>query len=127
MIDYALVHWPALELYLGGGCVELDNNLMDNASCPTAVGKRTSSSLAKSAPAGQRGAIIYTISKAVAQEDCPDDDGDDAGINQDAAKHRTITVERARSLLMRINIECDDVDRGRPTCALGVGAFEVTR
>src|SRR5438067_2093555 len=37
------------------------------------------------------------------------DDGDDAGVDQDAAKHRTVTVECASSLVTRINIECGDV------------------
>ena len=38
-IDYALGQWPALEVYLQDGRVELDNNLVENAIRPTALGK----------------------------------------------------------------------------------------
>jgi hypothetical protein len=54
------------------------------------------------------------------------DDRYDAGVNQDPAKHRTVTVECARSLETRINIERGGVARGRRICVVGLVAFEVT-
>ena len=38
-IDYALGQWRTLEVYLGDGRVEIDNNLVENAIRPTAIGK----------------------------------------------------------------------------------------
>ena len=38
-ISYALSIWPSLQVYLNAGRVELDNNLIENAIRPTAVGK----------------------------------------------------------------------------------------
>jgi transposase len=59
-IDYALGQWTALELYLGDGRVEIDNNLVENAIRPMAIGKKNWLFVGE-AGAGQRGAIIYTI------------------------------------------------------------------
>ncbi len=39
-IDYALGQWPTLKVYLDDGRVELDNNLVENAIRPTAIGKK---------------------------------------------------------------------------------------
>ena len=39
-IDYALSNWPLLGVYLDDGRLELDNNLVENAIRPTAVGKK---------------------------------------------------------------------------------------
>ena len=38
-IDYTLGLWPTLEVYLADGRVEIDNNLVENAIRPTAIGK----------------------------------------------------------------------------------------
>jgi hypothetical protein len=38
-IDYALSQGPTLEVYLADGRVEIDNNLVENAIRPTAIGK----------------------------------------------------------------------------------------
>ena len=38
-IDYALSQWPTLLVYLEDGRLEIDNNLIENAIRPTAVGK----------------------------------------------------------------------------------------
>ncbi len=38
-IDYALGQWRTLEVYLADGRVEIDNNLVENAIRPTAIGK----------------------------------------------------------------------------------------
>jgi len=59
-IDYALGQWPTLTVYLNNGRVEIDNNLVENAIRPTAIGKKNWLFIGD-AEAGQRSAIIYTI------------------------------------------------------------------
>ena len=59
-IDYALGQWRTLETYLNDGRVELDNNLVENAIRPTAIGKKNWLFIGD-AEAGERSAIIYTI------------------------------------------------------------------
>lgn len=59
-IDYALGQWPTLEIYLEDGRVEIDNNLVENAIRPTALGKKNWLFVGE-AGAGQRSAILYTI------------------------------------------------------------------
>ena len=59
-IDYALGQWGTLSVYLTDGRVEVDNNLVENAIRPTAVGKKNWLFMGE-AGAGQRGAIVYTV------------------------------------------------------------------
>ena len=59
-MDYTLSQWPTLEVYLNDGRVELDNNLVENAIRPTAIGKKNWLFIGD-ADAGQRSAIIYTV------------------------------------------------------------------
>ena len=59
-IAYALRQWPALEVFLEDGRLEIDNNLVENAIRPTALGKKNWLFMGEAA-AGERGAIIYTI------------------------------------------------------------------
>jgi transposase len=59
-IDYALGQWQTLDVYLGDGRVEIDNNLVENAIRPTALGKKNWLFMGD-AEAGDRGAIIYSI------------------------------------------------------------------
>ena len=59
-LDYALGQWPALQVYLSDGRVEIDNNLVENAIRPTALGKKNWLFMGE-ADAGQRGAVVYTI------------------------------------------------------------------
>jgi transposase len=59
-MDYALSQWSTLTVYLRDGRVELDNNLVENAIRPTAIGKKNWLFVGE-AGAGQRAAIIYTI------------------------------------------------------------------
>lgn len=59
-IDYTLGQWPTLEVFLRNGKVEIDNNLVENAIRPTAIGKKNWLFIGE-AGAGQRGAIIYTL------------------------------------------------------------------
>jgi transposase len=62
-IDYTLGQWPTLAVYLDQGRLEIDNNLVENAIRPTAVGKKNWLFVGE-AGAGQRGAIIYTITES---------------------------------------------------------------
>jgi transposase len=59
-IDYALGQWRTLDVYLSDGRVEIDNNLVENAIRPTALGKKNWLFMGDG-DAGERGAIIYTI------------------------------------------------------------------
>ena len=59
-IDYALGQWRTLEIYLQDGRVEIDNNLVENAIRPTAIGKKNWLFIGD-AEAGQRSAVIYTV------------------------------------------------------------------
>ena len=59
-IDYALGQWQTLQVYLGNGRVEIDNNLVENAIRPTALGKKNWLFVGE-ADAGERAAVIYTI------------------------------------------------------------------
>lgn len=59
-IDYALGQWSTLQVYLADGRVEIDNNLVENAIRPTALGKKNWLFFG-AADAGERSAVIYTV------------------------------------------------------------------
>ena len=59
-IEYTLSQWRTLEVYLDDGRVEIDNNLVENAIRPTAIGNKNWLFIGD-ADAGQPSAIIYTI------------------------------------------------------------------
>ena len=59
-LDYTLGLWPTLEVYLPDGRVEIDNNRVENAIRPTAIGKKNWLFVGE-ADAGERSAIIYTV------------------------------------------------------------------
>jgi hypothetical protein len=59
-IDYTLGQWPTLTIFLADGRVEIDNNLVENAIRPTAIGKKNWLFIG-AAEAGERSAIVYTI------------------------------------------------------------------
>ena len=59
-MDYTLGQWRTLKVYLDDGRVEIDNNLVENAIRPTAIGKKNWLFVGE-ADAGQRSAIIYTV------------------------------------------------------------------
>lgn len=59
-ISYALNQWPMLERFVEHGEVEIDNNLVENAIRPTAVGKKNWLFFG-SAEAGTRHAVIFTL------------------------------------------------------------------
>ena len=59
-LDYALGQWPTLHVYLADGRVEIDNNLVENAIRPTALGKKNWLFIGE-AEAGERGAVLYSV------------------------------------------------------------------
>jgi len=59
-ITYTLDQWPALQRFLTDGRIEIDNNGVENAIRPTAIGKKNWLFIG-AADAGQRGAVLYTI------------------------------------------------------------------
>ena len=59
-IAYALSIWPSLQVYLTAGRVEIDNNFVENAIRPTAIGKKNFLFIG-AAEAGKKTAILYTI------------------------------------------------------------------
>jgi hypothetical protein len=62
-IHYALNQWSALLLFIDDGRLEIDNNLVENAIRPTALGKKNWLFIGE-AEAGERSAIIYTVIEA---------------------------------------------------------------
>ncbi len=59
-IDYALIRWEALTRYVEDGALEIDNNLVENAIRPSALGKKNWLFIGHPT-AGERSAIIYTL------------------------------------------------------------------
>lgn len=59
-LDYALGQWAMLLVYLNDGRIEIDNNLVENAIRPTALGKKNWLFIGE-ASAGERSAILYTV------------------------------------------------------------------
>jgi transposase len=59
-LKYTINQWPGLQIFLTDGRVEVDNNLVENAIRPTAVGKKNWLFIGE-AGAGQRSAILFTI------------------------------------------------------------------
>lgn len=57
---YAISQWPQLVAYQKHGIAEIDNNLMENAIRPSALGKKNFLFIGHP-EAGQRSAIIYSI------------------------------------------------------------------
>jgi transposase len=67
-IDYTLNLWPLLGVYLGDGRLEIDQNLVENAIRPTALGKKNWLFIGE-AEAGERSAILYTIVECCRRRD----------------------------------------------------------
>ena len=66
-IGYALPLWEPLLVYVADGRIEIDNNLVENAIRPTAVGKKNYLFFGHP-EAGERSAILYTILENCKQE-----------------------------------------------------------
>ncbi len=57
---YCIAHWDKLNHYLLDGCLEIDNNLIENAIRPFALGRKNW--LFNASPSGARaGAILYSL------------------------------------------------------------------
>lgn len=67
-ISYALSNWASLQVYLTAGRVEIDNNLLENAIRPTAIGKKNFLFVG-AAEAGKKTAILYTIVESCRRRD----------------------------------------------------------
>jgi len=59
-ISYALNQWPTMVRFLAHGEVEIDNNRVENAIRPTALGKKNWLFFGSEA-AGERSAVMYTL------------------------------------------------------------------
>jgi hypothetical protein len=59
-ISYTLEQWSQLEVFVRHGQIAIDNNRVENAIRPTAVGKRNWLFVGE-AEAGHRSAVLYTI------------------------------------------------------------------
>ena len=59
-IDYALKRWDALTRFVEDGRLEIDNNLIENAIRPSALGKKNFLFIGHP-DAGERSAVIYTL------------------------------------------------------------------
>jgi hypothetical protein len=59
-IDYTLKRWTALNQFVEDGTLEIDNNLIENAIRPSALGKKNWMFIGHP-EAGERSAVIYTL------------------------------------------------------------------
>jgi len=59
-IDYTLKRWEALSQFIADGTLEIDNNLIENAIRPSALGKKNWLFIGHP-EAGERSAVIYTL------------------------------------------------------------------
>jgi transposase len=59
-IDYALKRWEALTRFIEDGVLEIDNNLIENAIRPSALGKKNWLFVGHP-EAGERSAVVYTL------------------------------------------------------------------
>src|ERR1017187_9402352 len=59
-IDYVLKRWEALTQFVDDGLLEIDNNLIENAIRPSAIGKKNWLFIGHP-EAGDRSAVIYTL------------------------------------------------------------------
>ena len=59
-IDYTLKRWEALTRFVDDGILEIDNNLIENAIRPSALGKKNWLFIGHP-EAGERSAVIYTL------------------------------------------------------------------
>lgn len=62
-VDYTLTLWHGLRVFVDDGRIEIDNNEVENAIRPTAVGKKNWLFIGD-AEAGERSAIVFTVIEA---------------------------------------------------------------
>lgn len=62
-VDYTLTLWPGLCVFIEDGRIEIDNNEVENAIRPTAVGKKNWLFIGD-AEAGEHSAIVFTVIEA---------------------------------------------------------------
>jgi transposase len=62
-INYTLNSWKALSVFIEDGRIEIDNNAVENAIRPTAVGKKNWLFIGDE-EAGERSAIVFTVIEA---------------------------------------------------------------
>jgi hypothetical protein len=62
-VDYTLTLWHGLRVFVEDGRIEIDNNEVENAIRPTAVGKKNWLFIGD-AEAGERSAIVFTVIEA---------------------------------------------------------------
>jgi transposase len=62
-VDYTLTLWHGLRVFVEDGRIEIDNNEVENAIRPTAVGKKNWMFIGE-AEAGERSAIVFTVIEA---------------------------------------------------------------
>jgi transposase len=67
-ISYAITLWPQLLRFRDDGQLEIDNNLVENAVRPTALGKKNWMFIGHP-EAGQRSAILYTLLESCKRHD----------------------------------------------------------
>jgi hypothetical protein len=67
-VSHTLTQWQSLEVYLQEPEIEIDNNLVENAIRPTALGKKNWLFFGY-ADAGERSAIIYSIIESCRRHD----------------------------------------------------------
>ena len=67
-IGYALGQWKKMERYLNNGMVEIDNNLVENAIRPVAIGRKNYL-FAGSEQGAKWGAMIYTFLASAARQE----------------------------------------------------------
>ena len=70
-IAYTLDRWKELTLYLEHSTLEIDNNLVENAIRPTAIGKKNFLFFG-SPNSGQTSAIIYSLVETCRKPRTPD-------------------------------------------------------
>ena len=59
-IDYTLKRWETLTRFVDDGVLEIDNNLVENAIRPSALGKKNFLFIGHP-EAGERSAVVYTL------------------------------------------------------------------
>ena len=117
-IDYSLKRWAALGLYATDGRLPIDNNPVENAIRPIAIGKKNWLFVG-SERAGKRAAAIQSL-LATAKLNGPQGAMGLLFGNEDDATKIAATIDRAntdRATTDRATIDRDTIDRATADCA----------